>query len=1240
MKYFHIFLFAVLVMSNLPGQDLTSKWNDEVTYSIHFDDFIDAGVDDLGNVYLLGSEENSSFDLDIVLVKYNISGLVWERTYDGGHDDVPKALAVDEDGNAYIVGSTDADGAGKIEALVVKYSSTGSVTWTDAYNLSGGSSGIYDGIYNDVAWDGSNLYAVGTQYSGAAVTENILIAQFTSSGTRTLKSYDNGYSKEYGRKIALSDDHLHLIAIVDPDGSGFGDLRYLKLDKGFSSSTTPDRDQLASVSWNKIVALTASADGNKASVVRDAGASTSFLTFSGGSTYSYSEADLDDVKDAFIYSADLYLTGSSALESVDKLVFARYNAVTGVRSFLEVYETSTGSTDHGFYSSVGAKIYKKNSGDYFGVLGTLVEEYNDGHNHRQRLGEVVFRSANGNQLESFYGVTENFNDAKLGFITSENVYVLAAGINSVDMSVLCVQPDFSLGSNKYEVYSSDGNSFELDAGEGYSEYLWSTGETTQTITVTTAGEFAATVTNANGCSATKYIETFITKADQVISWSQTLSATYRDTIDLVATSSSGLDVTFVSSDNEVAEPVFVTDHWELRIKKVAEVTITAQQSGDDNYNAATEVSKTFTSDYAKFYWVGGDGLFETGSGVNSGHWATSSGGATQHSYAPDEYCDIFFDEHSFTGPSQEVRSPSGGDHYCHDFTATDVTNNPTFELNKLTVYGDFSFSKDAIYLTNYLYFWSDEEVDIDFDGSLLKQAFETLNIYFYGAQYNLVGDLEENDNGLRLVSGILKIAPGVTVTIHKSINLNAGATLVNNGTLIFESGAAFYNQVGSSFSGNDFQFKRNTTFDETKGRYSIVGSPVSGATTGALGKVVYSYDESADYGSNEGLDRFITVSSPETMDPGTAYFSAYTGTITVEGVPNTGTINVPLEYTTSTGDESAYDGWNLVSNPYPSRLMVLDNEVRSVEGFLDTNGPNGSGAITGAIYIWADGGSNSGRRSNADYLIVNELGEVSGNEERSSDYRGWLGTFQGFFVRATGPGKTLTFTPEMRDGAFTSADGWFFRKSQEVPSTLKVKVRNASNYSETLIGFHEEAHVGLDDRFDAPRLSKTKTLSISSIVEGEYLGIQGRPMSWYQDTIRLAYEVDQSGMLSMSFENEINGNVSNVLHDHHTGQTIDLSIEDDYNFFSEKGAFTDRFELHINSRVLAESNRKTHVYAHGQSIYINLPGGEEKTYELVSMDGQRIFKTRLSKTTQIQTNLPGGVYIISDGEQSYKIILK
>ena len=52
-----------------------------------------------------------------------------------------------------------------------------------------------------------------------------------------------------------------------------------------------------------------------------------------------------------------------------------------------------------------------------------------------------------------------------------------------------------------------GGSTILDAGAGYSTYLWSGGETTQTIVVTTAATFNVQVTDANGCDGSASIST-------------------------------------------------------------------------------------------------------------------------------------------------------------------------------------------------------------------------------------------------------------------------------------------------------------------------------------------------------------------------------------------------------------------------------------------------------------------------------------------------------------------------------------------------------------------------------------------------------------------------------------------------------------------------------------------------------------------------------------------------------------
>ena len=54
-----------------------------------------------------------------------------------------------------------------------------------------------------------------------------------------------------------------------------------------------------------------------------------------------------------------------------------------------------------------------------------------------------------------------------------------------------------------------GSSTILDAGAGYSAYLWSTGALTQTITVNSAGTYTVTVTTNAGCQGTASVNTMV-----------------------------------------------------------------------------------------------------------------------------------------------------------------------------------------------------------------------------------------------------------------------------------------------------------------------------------------------------------------------------------------------------------------------------------------------------------------------------------------------------------------------------------------------------------------------------------------------------------------------------------------------------------------------------------------------------------------------------------------------------------
>ena len=89
--------------------------------------------------------------------------------------------------------------------------------------------------------------------------------------------------------------------------------------------------------------------------------------------------------------------------------------------------------------------------------------------------------------------------------TTYIVDVFNGGCSAKDTITITVQDNITqitpLGPTMFCI----GGSVVLDAGAGHSTYLWSTGQITQTITVTQSGNYSVQTLNANGCDATDTI---------------------------------------------------------------------------------------------------------------------------------------------------------------------------------------------------------------------------------------------------------------------------------------------------------------------------------------------------------------------------------------------------------------------------------------------------------------------------------------------------------------------------------------------------------------------------------------------------------------------------------------------------------------------------------------------------------------------------------------------------------------
>lgn len=108
---------------------------------------------------------------------------------------------------------------------------------------------------------------------------------------------------------------------------------------------------------------------------------------------------------------------------------------------------------------------------------------------------------------------------------------LASGAQIIDYWIIEVLPSplVDLGDS---IAVGEGESLVLDAQNTGASYAWSTGETTQVITVTLGDTYSVTVTNSNGCSSTDEI---IVSINSAIAYTKTFSGCKGDVISLDAT---------------------------------------------------------------------------------------------------------------------------------------------------------------------------------------------------------------------------------------------------------------------------------------------------------------------------------------------------------------------------------------------------------------------------------------------------------------------------------------------------------------------------------------------------------------------------------------------------------------------------------------------------------------------------------------------------------------------------------
>jgi len=187
--------------------------------------------------------------------------------------------------------------------------------------------------------------------------------------------------------------------------------------------------------------------------------------------------------------------------------------------------------------------------------------------------------------------------------SGENVgdYAISSSLANTNYAITFVSADFTI-TEKAITITADAKAKVYGESDPALTYTISTGSLESGDSLTgslsrVSGEDVDTyaITQGSLSAGTNYDITFvskdftITKAMQTITFNA-LAHSDKDVFDLTATSSSGLAITYTSSDTNVATILGNT----ITVLYAGVTTITAMQAGNNNYEAASDVAQTLT----------------------------------------------------------------------------------------------------------------------------------------------------------------------------------------------------------------------------------------------------------------------------------------------------------------------------------------------------------------------------------------------------------------------------------------------------------------------------------------------------------------------------------------------------------------------------------------------------------------------------------------------------------------------
>ncbi|MEQ8573173.1 MAG: T9SS type A sorting domain-containing protein, partial [Fulvivirga sp.] len=245
------------------------------------------------------------------------------------------------------------------------------------------------------------------------------------------------------------------------------------------------------------------------------------------------------------------------------------------------FEFTVPSSSNYTISSVGTATNDTYLKVYSDCAGTLIDENDDYSGLQSQL-------------------TLNLSEGEVIYILWDDVFSSLGFDWTITSDAALIDQTITFNTLNTKTYGDNDFDLTATASSGLAITYSSSNESVATIngqTVTILGAGTTTITASQSGNESfnpaPDVEQVLTidKADQNITFSLVSDKTFGDAdFDLTATTSSGLAVSYLSSNTSVATISGNT----VTIVGAGTTTITASQSGNDNYHAAADVERTFT----------------------------------------------------------------------------------------------------------------------------------------------------------------------------------------------------------------------------------------------------------------------------------------------------------------------------------------------------------------------------------------------------------------------------------------------------------------------------------------------------------------------------------------------------------------------------------------------------------------------------------------------------------------------